>query len=78
MKQKKIIIKKIDQNYLKNLLLLNEKISSGRKNYDNHYNRILKNVLLSKLFSNEIMPFKNNFKIIINKSYVAIISNNIK
>jgi hypothetical protein len=73
MKKQKIIIKKINQNYLNNLFAINKKISSGRKNYKHHYNRILKNVILSKLFSKNIMPIKNNFKIIDNKSYISLI-----
>ena len=70
----KITIKKINQNYLNNLVSVNKKISSGRKNYQDHYNRILKNVILSKLFSKKIIPLKNNFKIINNNSYMSLIS----
>tara|TARA_Y100000590_G_C15149499_1_gene799281 strand:+ start:14 stop:250 length:237 start_codon:yes stop_codon:yes gene_type:complete len=74
MKIQKITIKKINQNYLNNLVSVNKKIGSGRKNYQDHYNRILKNVILSKLFSKKIIPLKNNFKIINNKSYMSLIS----
>ena len=73
MKMQKITIKKINQNYLNNLVSINKKIGSGRKNYKHHYKRILKNVILSKLFSKKIIPLKNNFKIIDNKSYMSLI-----
>ncbi len=74
MKNKKIIVKKINQNYLKDLVALNKKISSGRKNYKDHYHRVLKNILLAKFFSSKNLPFKNTFKIINNKSYMSLIS----
>jgi len=45
-----ISIKKNDQSYLKRLLIDYPKISSGRKNYANQYNRVLKNILLSKAY----------------------------
>ena len=50
MKNKKLTMKINNQNYLFNILNKNPKISSGRKNYHNQYERVLKNVLLSKSF----------------------------
>jgi len=45
-----ISIKKIDQKYLYDILRYHPGISSGRKNYSAHYKRILKNILLSKIY----------------------------
>ena len=45
-----ISIKKNNQSYLKKLLIAYPKINSGRKNYINQYNRVLKNILLSKAY----------------------------
>ena len=45
-----ISIKKIDQKYLYNIIRYNPNIGSGRKNYSAHYKRILKNILLSKIY----------------------------
>jgi len=73
MKYNKITIKKIDQNYLIKLISKNKKISSGRKNYKNHYKRVLKNVLLSKLSSKKIIPFKRMFKINSKKFTMSLI-----
>ena len=72
MKFKKITIKKINQNYLINLITKNNKISSGRKNYKQHYERILKNVLLSKLFAKKIIPFKGVLKIKNNQDKMSL------
>ena len=47
-----ISIKKIDQKYLYDILRYHPNIGSGRKNYSAHYKRILKNILLSKIYSN--------------------------
>ena len=46
-----IIIKKIDQKYLHDILRYYPNIGSGRKNYSVHYKRILKNILLSKMYA---------------------------
>ena len=72
MRYKKITIKKINQNYLINLITKNNKISSGRKHYKQHYERILKNILLSKLFTKKIIPFKDVLKIKNNKDKMSL------
>tara|TARA_Y100000590_G_scaffold412061_1_gene506688 strand:- start:227 stop:388 length:162 start_codon:yes stop_codon:yes gene_type:complete len=41
-------MKKISQNYLKDIIKQYPKIKSGRKNYLSHYRRILKNINLVK------------------------------
>ena len=46
-----ISIKKIDQKYLHDILRYYPNIGSGRKNYSAHYKRILKNILLSKIYA---------------------------
>ena len=45
-----IKIKKDNQKYLKKIRQINPKIFSGRKNYKINYDRVLKNILLTKLF----------------------------
>ena len=55
----KITIKKINQNYLNNLVSVNKKISSGRKNYQHHYNRILKNNKLQEAKHKRKKFYKN-------------------
>lgn len=50
-KYKKITIKKSNQLYLKKLLKKYPQLSSGRKNYEFHYKRVLKNILLSQAYS---------------------------
>ena len=47
-----IKIKKDNQNYLKKIKTINPKIFAGRRNLDFSYNRVLKNILLSKVFKN--------------------------
>ena len=59
---KKFSIKKINQSYLFNLLNKYQNISSGRKNYSFHYKRVLKNIILSKLYKKNIIPNKDFFK----------------
>ena len=46
-----ISIKKIDQKYLSDILKSHPNIGSGRKNYSAHHKRVLKNILLSKIYS---------------------------
>ena len=46
-----VSIKKIDQKYLYDILRYHPNIGSGRKNYSAHYKRILKNILLSKIYT---------------------------
>ena len=59
---RKIKINKINQSYLFNLINKYKKISSGRKNYSFQYKRVLKNILLSKLYKKNIIPNKNHIE----------------
>ena len=61
MKYNKIKIKKISQLYFNKLINDYDHIKSGRKNFDSHYNRVIKNILLSKLYIKDIMPNKKSF-----------------
>jgi len=55
-----ISIKKIDQTYLYDILKYNPNIGSGRKNYSAHHKRVLKNILLSKIYAkNKTLNNKN-------------------
>ena len=57
-------IKKIDQKYLYDILRYYPNIGSGRKNYSAHYKRILKNILLSKIFAkNKNLNNKNLYRL---------------
>ena len=56
---RKFKINKINQSYLFILINKNKKISSGRKNYSFQYKRVLKNILLSKLYKKNIIPDKH-------------------
>ena len=59
-----ISIKKIDQKYLYDILKYHPNIASGRKNYSIHYKRILKNILLSKIYAkNKNLHNKNLYKL---------------
>ncbi len=53
-------IKKIDQKYLYDILGHYPNIGSGRKNYSAHYKRILKNILLSKIYAKNKTLNNNN------------------
>ena len=59
---RKIKINKINQSYLFDLINKYKKISSGRKNYSFQYKRVLKNILLSKLYKKNIIPNKDFLK----------------
>ena len=53
-------IKKIDQKYLYDILRYYPNIGSGRKNYSIHHKRVLKNILLSKIYAkNKTLNKKN-------------------
>ena len=39
-----------NQKYIKEIILKNSNILSGRKNYKSQYERVLKNILLTKKF----------------------------
>ena len=71
-KHLEIIIKKSNQSYIYELLKKYPRISSGRKNYSQQYSRVLKNLLLSKLYnkiSNKNKYFSNKvFFVETNKS----------
>ena len=55
-----ISIKKIDQKYLHAILRYYPNIGSGRKNYSAHHKRVLKNILLSKIYAkNKSLNNKN-------------------
>ncbi len=55
-----VSIKKNDQKYLYNILRYYPNIGSGRKNYSAQYKRILKNILLSKIYAkNKTLNNKN-------------------
>ena len=56
---RKFSIKKINQSYLFILINRYKKISAGRKNYSFHYKRVIKNILLSKLYKKNIIPNKD-------------------
>ena len=59
-----ISIKKIDQKYLYDILRYYPNIGSGRKNYSAHYKRILKNILLSKIYAkNKTLSSKNLYRL---------------
>ena len=59
-----ISIKKIDQKYLHNILRYYPNIGSGRKNYSAQYKRILKNILLSKIYAkNKTLNNKNLYRL---------------
>ena len=59
-----ISIKKIDQKYLYDILRYYPNIGSGRKNYSAHYKRILKNILLSKIYAkNKTLNNKNLYRL---------------
>ena len=55
-----INIKKINQKYLYDILRYYPNIGSGRKNYSAHYKRILKNILLSKIYAKNKTLNNNN------------------
>ena len=54
-------IKKNDQSYLTQLMIAYPKINSGRKNYVSQFNRILKNILLSKAYKLSLKNKNLNF-----------------
>ena len=56
---RKFKINKISQSYLFFLRNKYKKISSGRKNYSFQYKRVLKNILLLKLYKKNIIPNKH-------------------
>ena len=73
---KSLKIKINNQNYIYEIINNYPKIKSGRKNYYNHYIRILKNILLTKFFTSNINEtnemFVNKFNYKINKTLIKI------
>ena len=61
-----ISIKKIDQKYLHDILRYYPNIGSGRKNYSSHYKRILKNILLSKIYAKKYKTLNKKISIGLN------------
>ncbi len=60
MTKNNVSIKKIDQKYLYDIIRCHPNIRSGRKNYSSHYKRILKNILLSKIYAKNKTLNNNN------------------
>ena len=59
-----ISIEKIDQKYLHDILRYYPNIGSGRKNYSAHHKRVLKNILLSKIYAeNKALNNKNLYRL---------------
>ena len=73
---KSLKIKINNQNYIYEIINNYPKIKSGRKNYYDHYIRILKNILLTKFFTSNINEtnemFFNKFNYKINKTLIKI------
>ena len=65
-----------DQKYLYEIIREHPKIKSGRKNYHNHYIRVLKNILLTNFFEEKIddpeIIFLNKFNFNYNKTSIKI------
>ena len=59
MKKKSIIVSGINQSYFDKILIDYPRIKSGRKNYKKQYIRILKNILLTKLYIESSKNKKN-------------------
>ena len=63
-------IKINDQKYLFDIINKYPEVCSGRKNYPDHYKRVLKNILLSKAYQ------KINYKNIFEYNFQNILINN--
>ena len=65
-----------NQKYLNKIIKEYPKIKSGRKNYYNHYIRVLKNILLTNFFEKNIDDaekiFLNKFNFSYNKNFLEI------
>ena len=65
-----------DQKYLYEIIRQHPEIKSGRKNYHNHYIRVLKNILLTYFFEEKIDDsekiFLNKLNFNYNKTYIKI------
>ena len=76
---KKFKIQINNQDYIKMILKKNPIISSGRKKYNEHYIRILKNILITKKYSfilkkNLIDEIFRKKKFVKNKNYLIMLS----
>ena len=75
-KIKSLSIKINDQRYLNKITKQYPKIKSGRKNYYDHYIRVLKNILLTNFFEKNIDDtekiFLEKFNINYNKKSIKI------
>ena len=61
---RKFKINKISQSYLFVLKNKYKNISSGRKNYSFQYKRVLKNILLSKIYTkNKTLENKKHYRL---------------
>ena len=68
-------IKKNNQNYLYKLIKTYPNINSGRKNYKEQYDRVLKNILLSQSYeytSKNNLNFLKKFSLINNNKFLSI------
>ena len=75
-KENKLLIININnQNYRKKIIKKYPKIKSGRKNYYDQYIRVLKNILLTKFFSQNIDDIEEIF---LNKFYFHLRKKSIK
>ena len=74
MKIKNIQVQKKKQKYLYDLIDNFPNIASGRKNYRAQYDRILKNILLSKIFTTIKIEnfFIKKFAYIVKKNKILI------
>ena len=65
-----------NQKYLHKIIREYPKIKSGRKNYYDHYIRVLKNILLTNFFEKNIDDaekiFLNKFNFSYNKNFLKI------
>ena len=65
-----------NQKYLHKIIREYPKIKSGRKNYYDHYIRVLKNILLTNFFEKNINDaekiFLNKFNFSYNKKFLKI------
>ena len=75
-KIKPLKIKINNQKYLHKIIREYPKIKSGRKNYYDHYIRVLKNILLTNFFEKNIDDtekiFLNKFNFSYNKNFLKI------
>ena len=71
MNNNRLKVKINNQKYLKCLIINNPKLTSGRKFYESHYLRILKTLLLIKIYTNKKNNLFNKF-LFTKKKYLSI------